>query len=128
MTDHSSATTDVTFRHGTSRSCCQGLHNMFRLDVQAIDIIQTAIIRLSHDWKRPELVVWLVMGDSINHQGIAHHAYTMRIGQSNWGGQCTRLSEPFQPGHFAVTVEPMAASEERILPDVALVWLDDCDA
>src|SRR5258708_3338785 len=118
MTDHPGATTYVTFCYRASRSCCQGLHNMFRLDVQAVDIIQTAIIRLSHDWKRPELVVWLVMGDGINHQGIAHHAYTMRISQSNWRGQRARLSEPFQPGHFAVTIEPMAASEERILPDV----------
>ena len=53
----------------------------------------------------------------VGDQGVTHDADTVRVGQADRRGQQPGLADPLQAGQLAVSVEPMRARKQRLLPD-----------
>ena len=68
------------------------------------------------------------MGDRVGDQRVADHADAVGVGDRDRPAEQARLADPLEPGELAVAVEPVAAGEHRLGPDVALVGQDHGDA
>jgi hypothetical protein len=62
------------------------------------------------------------------HERVADHPDTVRVGDRDRRREQSRLADPFESGHLAVAVEPVAAREDRLAHVVGSSRDDDRDA
>ena len=64
----------------------------------------------------------------VGDERVADDADAVRVGDPDDAAEQPRLADPLEPGELAVAVEPVAAREHGLGPDVVLVRDDDRDA
>ena len=57
--------------------------------------------------------------DGMRDERVSHDADTVRVRDRDGAAEQTCLADPLEPGQLPVAVEPMAAGEHRIGPDIA---------
>ena len=71
---------------------------------------------------------WRRVLDRDRDEGVAHDPDAVRVGDRDRRRQQARLADPFEAGHLAVAVEPMAARVDRLVPAIRAARHDHGDA
>ena len=98
------------------------------VDVEAVDVVERAVVRLADHRQRPDRVAHAVGPRGRLDQRVAHHPDAVRVRDADRPAQHPGLPDPLEPGELAVAVEPMRPGEDRLGPDVAVVRDDGGDA
>ena len=98
------------------------------VDVEAVDVVEGAVVRLADDRERPDVVPHPVGPRGGLDQGVAHHPDAVGVRDPDRPAKHPGLPDPLEPGELAIAVEPMRPGEDRLVPDVAVVRHDRGDA
>ena len=129
MADHSGAAADVALGDRTvGRRRQRGVH-VLGADVEAVDVVERAVVGLADDRQRPDARrSWRGPAPpasmSASRTTPTLWVFVIPIAPAQHPG----LPDPLEPGELAVAVEPMRPGEDRLGPDVAIVRDDDGDA
>ncbi len=124
VADHAGAAPDVALGHGTGGGSRQRLGDVLRVHVLPADVVQVAVPGLPHVRHAPVELARPAGLDLAPHQGVADHSDAVRVGQGDGRHQEAALADPLEAGELAVAVQGVAAGEERLLADLALVRHD----
>jgi hypothetical protein len=109
MAAHACSASDRTLLDRSTTSAIKRREGVLGRNMEAIDIIQAPIVRLSHDRKRPEKRGVTIPLPS-DHR-ITHHTYAMRIGNQNRTLKQPRMLNPSRTGHFTVSIQAEPCGE-----------------
>ena len=114
-TDHAGPASHVAFGDGAGRGGIQRFKSVLRLDVQAIDVVQIAVVGLGHHRHRPPMAGLRSLDAPLDY-GIAHYADAVRVGDHDRAFEKAGLLDPCGSGHFAIAIERKPRRENGIAP------------
>ena len=94
------------------------------VDVEAVDVVEGAVVRLADDRERPDVVSHPVGPRGRLDQGVPHDPDAVGVRDADRPAEHPRLADPLEAGQLAIAVEPMRPGEDRLGPDVAVVRHD----
>ena len=113
MADHARAAADRPFLRQAARGVVERGEHMLRLHVEAIDVVQTAVVGLGDD-RQPPRLQHVLLGNLPPDDGVPHDADAVGIGHRHRPFQQPALLDPGRAGHFAVAVQREPRGEDRL--------------
>ena len=98
------------------------------LHVESVDVVQVAIISLRHDRQRPpvtRIVRPTLLHPPLDYR-IAHHSYTVGVGDHHRPFEEARLLDPGRSGHLTVAVKRVPSGEHWIVEAIFAAGKNGC--
>ena len=115
MADHPRPPTNGAFFYGPRARRGQGLEQVVRGDVLAVDVVEGAVVGLGGDGEGP-VVLFAGAGFHLGlYEGVAHDADAVGVGYGDGRREGSRLPDPLQPRHLPVAVEPVGSGENGLV-------------
>src|ERR671921_1099447 len=124
VTDHTRPPSDRALLDGPTTSGIERFEYVIRRDVLAVDIVQGAVVGLGHHGETPVLLVVCAGFDLGPYQGVAYDSDAVGVGDRDRCRQDAGLSDPLQPRHLPVAVEPVRAREDGLVAGKPLAGTD----
>ncbi len=121
VADHAGAAADRALRDRPAGRPRERRVEVLRLHVEPVDVVEDAVVGLPDDRQRPEVGMWAVGAHRVRQERVVDHPDRMRVRDRDRGGQEAGLANPLEAGQLAVAVEAVAAGEERLEEDLAIV-------
>ena len=121
MADHPGPAAHGTLGHRAAGGRRQGGVQVLGPDVEAVDVVEDAVVRLPDDRQRPEVGVRPVGPHRVNQQRVVDDSHRVGVGDRDRAGQEAGLADPLEARQLAVAVEAVAAREDRLDEGVAVV-------
>ena len=103
------------FHDGAARRRGERLVQVLGVDVEAVDVVEQAVVRLADDRQRPVRLAGVPL-DRGGHERVADDADAVRVRDRDRRREQPGFADPLEAGQLAVAVEPVAASEDRLAP------------
>ena len=133
MTGHAGAAADPAFGHRPAGGRGERREQVLGAHVLPADVVEPAVPGLG-DGGEAEVAACLVLPerragvDLAAAECVAHDAQAVRVRQRDRRGEQAALADPLETGEVAAAVERVAAGEQRLHGDLALVRDDRRDA
>ena len=133
MAGHAGAAADAALRHRPAARRGERREQVLRAHVLPGDVVQPAVPGLG-DGGEAEVAAGPVLAerragvDLAAAERVAHDAEAVRVGQRDRRREQAALADPLEAGEVAAAVERVAAGEQRLHGDLALVRDDRRDA
>jgi len=109
---HARAATDGTLLDRPAARSVERCEGMLGRDMESVDVVQAAVVRLGNDRERPEEggITLAIPGND----GIPHNPDTVRVGDQDRPFEEARVLDPRGAGHLTVSIETEPGSEGRV--------------
>jgi hypothetical protein len=121
VADHPRPAAHGSLRDRAARRPVERRIEVLGADVEAIDVVQDAVVGLADDRQGPELVVHRVGAHRVDQQRIVNDPDRMRVRDRDRARQEAGFADPLEAGQLAVAVEAVAAGEDGLDEGVAVV-------
>src|SRR5579864_354756 len=89
---------------------------MLHSHVHAVDIVQSAVVRLTDDGEAPEALGALRRLSAGSNECVTDSTHAVGVCNGDRRGERTGLPHPLESGQLAAPVETMCSREQRSLP------------
>jgi hypothetical protein len=94
---------------------------MLGADMKAVDVVQGAVVGLTHHGQCPDRVAHPVRSGAPLDDRVVHDTDAVGVRDADRSGKHAVLADPLKPRQLSVAVEPMRPGEYRFGPDVTVM-------